>query len=243
MTLREIVSFKQRNGKNHMKISEKNSVELIEYTKAQDALNCVTHALGALLGAVVLVLLTEKAAPFGMARYTASAIIYGLSLIVLYSASAVYHGLPQGEAKRTARLVDHSVIPILLAGTATPCALITLYNHNKICCAVVLLLGWGSVIFGLVAKLFFFQKTKAACVAVYIIAGAVMLSCSLAVVDEINVHALLLLVLGCAVYLFGSIFCALGRKHPWCHVPFHMFMVAGSMIHAYVIYEYVFVNV
>ena len=226
-----------------MKISEKNSVELIEYTKAQDALNCVTHALGAVLGAAVLVLLTEKAAPFGMARYTASAIIYGLSLIVLYGASAVYHGLPQGEAKRTARLVDHSVIPILLAGTATPCALITLYNHNKICCAVVLLLGWGSVIFGLVAKLFFFQKTKAACVAVYIIAGAVMLSCSLAVVDEINVHALLLLVLGCAVYLFGSIFCALGRKHPWCHVPFHMFMVAGSMIHAYVIYEYVFINV
>ena len=50
----------------------------------------------------------------------------------------------------------------------------------------------------------------------------------------------LLLVLGCAVYLFGSIFCAIGRKHPWCHVPFHIFMVAGSMVHAYVIYEYVF---
>ena len=129
---------------------------------------------------------------------------------------------------------------VLLAGTATPCSLITLYNHNKICCAVVLLLGWGSVLFGFIAKLFFFQKTKAACVAVYIIAGAVMLSCSLAVIDEINIRALLLLVLGCAVYLFGSIFCAVGRKHPWFHVPFHMFMVAGSMIHAYVMYEYIF---
>ena len=222
-------------------MKNKDSVELIEYTKAQDALNCVTHALGAVLGAAVLILLIKKAAPFDSARYMASAIVYGLSLILLYSASAVYHGLPQGEAKRTARLVDHSVIPILLAGTATPCALITLYNHNKICCAAVLLLGWGSVLFGFIAKLFFFQKPKAACVVVYIIAGAVMLSCSLAVIDEINVHALLLLVLGCAVYLFGSIFCAVGRKHPWCHVPFHIFMVAGSMIHAYVIYEYVFI--
>lgn len=221
-------------------MKNKDSVELIEYTKTQDALNCVTHALGAVLGAAVLILLIKKAAPFSSARYMASAIVYGLSLILLYSSSAVYHGFPQGEAKRTARLVDHSVIPILLAGTATPCALITLYKHNKICCAVVLLLGWGSVLFGFIAKLFFFQKTKAACVAVYIIAGAVMLSCSLAVIDEINVHALLLLVLGCAVYLFGSIFCAIGRKHPWCHVPFHIFMVAGSMIHAYVIYEYVF---
>ena len=213
-------------------MKNKDSVELIEYTKAQDALNCVTHALGAIFGAAVLVLLIKKALPLGSVRYTAAAVVYGLSIILLYSASAVYHGLPQGEAKRTARLVDHSVIPILLAGTATPCALITLYNHNK--------LGWGSVLFGFIAKLFFFQKTKAACVAVYIIAGAVMLSCSLAVIDEINVHALLLLVLGCAVYLFGSIFCAVGRKHPWFHVPFHIFMVAGSMIHAYVIYEYVF---
>lgn len=218
-------------------MKNKDSVELIEYTKAQDALNCVTHALGAVLGAAVLILLIKKAAPFSSARYMAAAVVYGLSI---YSASAVYHGLPQGEAKRTARLVDHLVIPVLLAGTATPCSLITLYNHNKICCAVVLLLGWGSVMFGFIAKLFFFQKTKAACVAVYIIAGAVMLSCSLAVIDEINVHALLLLVFGCAVYLFGSIFCAVGRKHPWFHVPFHIFMVAGSMIHAYVIYEYIF---
>lgn len=124
-------------------MKNKDSVELIEYTKTQDALNCVTHALGAIFGAAVLVLLIKKALPLGSARYTAAAVVYGLSIILLYSASAVYHGLPQGEAKRTARLVDHSVIPILLAGTATPCALITLYNHNKICCAVVLLLACG----------------------------------------------------------------------------------------------------
>ena len=137
-------------------MKNKDSVELIEYTKAQDALNCVTHALGAIFGAAVLLLLVKKALPLGSARYTAAAVVYGLSIILLYGSSAVYHGLPQGEVKRTARLVDHSVIPILLAGTATPCALITLYNHNKICCAVVLLIGWGSVLFGFIAKLFFF---------------------------------------------------------------------------------------
>lgn len=96
----------------------------------------------------------------GSARYTAAAVVYGLSIILLYGSSAVYHGLPQGEAKRTARLVDHLVIPVLLAGTATPCSLITLYNHNKICCAVVLLLGWGSVLFGFIAKLFFSKRRK-----------------------------------------------------------------------------------
>ena len=90
-------------------MKNKDSVELIEYTKTQDALNCVTHALGAIFGAAVLVLLIKKALPLGSARYMTAAVVYGLSIILLYSASAVYHGLPQGEAKRTARLVDHSV--------------------------------------------------------------------------------------------------------------------------------------
>lgn len=72
-------------------MKNKDSVELIEYTKAQDALNCVTHALGAIFGAVVLILLIKKAAPFSSARYMASAIVYGLSLILLYGSSAVYH--------------------------------------------------------------------------------------------------------------------------------------------------------
>lgn len=62
-------------------MKNKDSVELIEYTKAQDALNCVTHALGAVLGAAVLILLIKKAAPFNSARYMASAIVYGLSII------------------------------------------------------------------------------------------------------------------------------------------------------------------
>lgn len=78
-------------------MKNKDSVELIEYTKAQDALNCVTHALGAVLGAAVLILLIKKAAPFSSARYMASAIVYGLSIILLYGSSAVYHGLPRGE--------------------------------------------------------------------------------------------------------------------------------------------------
>lgn len=222
-------------------MKSKNDVELIEYTVAQDALNCSTHAVGAVMGVFVLMMLIRKAAPFGSVRYTLSALIYGLSLVLLYTASAVYHGLPKGEMKRAARIVDHSVIPVLMAGTATPCAMITLYAYNRVCCAAVMILAWGSVLFGLIAKLFFFQKTKAACVVVYIVAGAVMLSCSLAVINEINLHALRLLVLGCIVYLSGSVFCAVGRSHPWCHVIFHMFIVAGSMIHAFAIYKYVFV--
>ena len=68
-------------------MKNKDSVELIEYTKAQDALNCATHALGAIFGAAVLILLIKKAAPFSSARYMTAAVVYGLSIILLYSES------------------------------------------------------------------------------------------------------------------------------------------------------------
>lgn len=84
-------------------MKNKDSVELIEYTKAQDALNCVTHALGAVLGAAMLILLIKKAAPFSSARYMTAAVVYGLSIILLYSSSAVYHGLR--GARRSGRRV------------------------------------------------------------------------------------------------------------------------------------------
>ena len=81
-------------------MKNKDSVELIEYTKTQDALNCVTHALGAIFGAAVLVLLIKKALPLGSVRYTAAAVVYGLSIILLYGSSAVCRG-----ARRSGRRV------------------------------------------------------------------------------------------------------------------------------------------
>ena len=72
-------------------MKNKDSVELIEYTKAQDALNCATHALGAIFGAAVLVLLIKKALPLGSARYMTAAVVYGLSII---SVSYIHLTLP-----------------------------------------------------------------------------------------------------------------------------------------------------
>ncbi len=217
----------------------KEKIGLVEYTKKQDMLNCITHAVGAVAGVAVLVLCLIKTVKTGSARMVASAVIYGLSFILVYTASAVYHGLPPGELKRTARLIDHSVLPVLIAGTAAPSALVPLYNNNMVCCIIVLVLSWGSVIFGIVSKLFFFEKTRTATVAVYIVSCIIMLLSSVGVIDDINLHALNLLILGSVVYLIGGIFCAVGRKRPYFHVVFHIFVLIASLIHAWTIYTYV----
>ena len=222
-----------------MKITDK--IDLIEYTKRQEFFNSLTHALGAAFGAAGLVLCLIKSGGTG-ARYTVSAVVYCLSFILVYAASALYHGLPAGEAKRFFRLFDHVTIPVLLAGTATPCALITLYRVSPPHGIAVFCTGWFIALFGIITKVFFFnnEKLKIACMAVYFAGGAAMLFSAVPRLGSINKTGFCLLCAGCAAYTVGAVFCKLGIKRAALHTIFHIFVLAGSIIHFIVIYKFVF---
>lgn len=212
-------------------------VELIEYSKKVDFWNSLTHIIGAVFGVFALVMLVFKADGF---RYTFSAIVYGIALIAVYTMSAVYHGLPCGEAKRKARLIDHCTVPILISGTATPCALLTLYEINGAIGIAVLVFAWLCASFGVFSKLFFFEKLKAVTMAVYIGSGLLMLMSVIPVFDNINTVAFSEILAGCACYLIGAVLCGLGRKTPCLHAVFHVFVLLGSIFHFYSIYTYSF---
>lgn len=212
-----------------------NDVKLIEYSEKVDLGNCITHAVGAVFSMAGLIAMLIKAT--GIRGYL-SALLFGISLIAVYTVSAVYHGLKKGEAKRFARLIDHSAIPFLIAGTASPCALITLYELSVPHSLAVLILAWFCVIFGLVAKIFFFEKLKAVTVAVYIISCAAMLCCAVPLLGEIDTGAFGGILLGCIFYLIGALFCRLGIKKPAMHIVFHIFCVLASLTHFAVIYSY-----
>ncbi len=211
-------------------------IGLIEYSGRVDRANCITHAVAAVLSVPALVLLLIKA---DGVRSVVSAAVYGLSLVAVYTVSAVYHGLTDEKKKQTARLVDHSTVPVLIAGTATPCALISLYEISVFHALVVLFLGWFSVLFGLFSKLFFFEKTRKATVAVYIASGFLMMCCAIPLLGKLNTDAYGELVLGNALYLIGAFFCWLGKKRPVMHVVFHVFAVLASAVHFWVIYKFV----
>ncbi len=215
-------------------------VKLIEYKKSVDTLNSITHVIGAAFGTAGMVLSVIKTAHSGL-RAVACAVVYCLSLIAVYLISALYHGLPQGEAKRKARLLDHSTVPLLIAGTATPCSMITLYRLNVGTAAAVFCIGWFCVLFGVFAKVFFFEKLKKAVMAVYIIGGVIMLALVIPFLggSEINTHAYVMLLEGCLFYIIGALFCAWGIKREEMHVVFHLFVLAGSIMHFYVIYRYI----
>jgi hemolysin III len=213
-------------------------VKLIEYSKPVDALNCITHAIGAALAVMGMVFLVKKSLILSDTVGVISCIIYSISLIAVYAISALYHGLPQGEAKRKARLFDHLAIPLLLAGTSTPCALITLRRVSTPNSILVITIAWFCAIFGIIAKLFFFEKLKAAVMAVYFTGGAIMLLSTVPLLENINKTGFLILVLGCVAYTVGALFCHGGIKRPWMHVIFHIFTVFGSAFHYFAIYAY-----
>lgn len=213
-----------------------NNVKLIEYSPAVDTGNCLTHALGAVLYLVGTAMIVLKATS---TRHFLSALVYGVTLVAVFSVSAVYHGLPQGERKRIARLIDHSTVPFLIAGTATPCAMVSLYEVKPLLGITVLVLAWLCALFGLFSKLFFFEKLKTVTMAVYIISGIIMLSSVIPVTDEVNMGAFWYLVAGCIVYLAGAVLCGLGAKKPVLHIVFHLFVSVAAGIHFMTIYQFV----
>lgn len=212
-------------------------VELIEYPQKVDFWNSLTHASGSVAAVIAFILLLLKSED---SRCVISAVVYGVSLVAVYTMSAVYHGLPAGETKRKARLADHCMIPVLIAGTATPCALITLYDANGVIGIAVLALAWICALFGIFSRLFFFEKLKSVTITVYITAGILMLMSVIPVFDSIDTVAFCIIVAGCISYLVGAVLCFFGRKKPVLHTVFHIFVIAGSVFHFYSVYMYMF---
>ncbi|MBQ8182673.1 MAG: hemolysin III family protein [Clostridia bacterium] len=211
-------------------------VRLIEYSKGVDTLNYLTHGVGALLSVVGAVLLLLKAEGL---RETFAMVVYGLSLSAVYIVSTVYHKLKNGEAKRIARIVDHSTIPVLIAGTATPCALITLFRVSMPHGIIVFALAWICTIFGFISKIFFFEKLKAVTLGVYIACCSLMLLVAVPLLDKLNITEFLLILVGCIFYLLSIVLLGLGKKNEKFHPVFHVVVLIGSAFHYYVIYNMV----
>lgn len=217
------------------------AVSLVEYSKAQERANCLTHALGAALAAACFAAAMQKALPSGSVRVIGAAAVYGLAFFAVYAISAVYHGLQPGDAKRRARQLDHMAIPLLLAGTATPCALITLHRVQPAMGLAVFCIAWCCAAFGLVSKLFLFENKlfKTLCMVVYFTGGAGMMLLAVPLLGRIDRTAFLLLTAGCLLYALGAVFCRIGMRRPWFHSVFHVLVLLGSLVQFGVIYKYI----
>lgn len=204
------------------------------YRLGEEIANSVTHGVGLVAAIVGLVVLVTFAAMRGTAWHVVGCTIYGSTLVLLYAASTLYHSIPNPRAKRLLRVLDHSAIFLLIAGTYTPFTLVNLRGP------------WGWSLFGVVWGLallgIFLQTGKrrhpVLAVALYMVMGWTVVVAARPLLHSIAPGGLLLLVAGGLAYTMGIAFYA-WKRLPYGHSVWHGFVLLGSALHFFAILFFV----
>lgn len=208
----------------------------------RDFLSGLTHALGALLATAGLVALCLRASNPVLPWHLPAYAIFGLSMILLYTASALYHWLPlQGPGLERMRKLDHMMIFILIAGTYTPFCLVPLRGPWG---WSILATVWGTALFGIGFKLFWLHAPRWLYTALYVAMGWIALAGIVPLVRTLPAPALLGLFGGGVFYTSGAVIYALKKPDPipgffGFHEIFHILVLLGTASHFWAIYRYV----
>lgn len=205
------------------------------YSKKEEVLNVVTHAFGIALSVLGLILLIQKSIHHSNPVYFASAVVFGLSLLLLYTASTVYHSASKKRWRYRLNILDHSAIYILIAGTYTPFSLITLSGTTG---WIIFSVVWGIALIGVSLKLFFTGKFKVISTIMYVLMGWIIIFAIKPLLENLPSGGLFWLFAGGAFYTLGAVLFLI-EKLKFNHAIFHVFVLAGSFAHFMAIYDYV----
>ena len=210
------------------------------YTKGEEIFNMVSHVVGAPLGIVAIVLGVIFSAINKNGYGIASSIVYGITLILLYTMSSIYHGLnPKLKAKKIFQIIDHCSIFLLIAGTYTPFALCTLREYSPAVGWTIFGIMWGMAAIGITLNAIDLKKFKAFSMICYLCMGWCIIVKIGVVLEELGTTGFALLLSGGIVYTVGAIFYGLGKKKKWMHSIFHLACVVGSLLQLICILLYV----
>jgi hemolysin III len=196
--------------------------------------NTITHAFGTVLGFIGMVLLLiryDSQKPWSLF----SVVVYGLSVIVLFTASTLYHYIRKDSLKHQFRVVDHISIYLLIAGTYTPVLLLGLTESLG---WLLFWIVWGIAGVGVILKLFFTGKFELFSTLLYLVMGWLIVFDFTNVSEVLGPNGVLWLFSGGLFYTVGIIFYAF-NKLPYNHVIWHVFVLAGAFSHFMMIYKYV----
>lgn len=206
------------------------------YTLGEEILSAITHGVGAVLAAGALVVLVFWALLYGDAFSLAGALVYGISLIILYIMSTLYHSFPAGSrVKRVFRVFDHGAIFLLIAGTYTPYTLITLRGAGG---WVLFAFIWSVAILGIVLNAVDMNKFKTFSGICYLVMGWAIIVTSRTLSRELQKTGFWLLIAGGIVYTLGFIFYKI-KNLKYMHSVWHFFVLSGSILHFFSILLYV----
>ncbi|TLM65829.1 MAG: hemolysin III family protein [Actinobacteria bacterium] len=204
------------------------------YRLGEEIANSVTHGVGIAGAIAALVALTVFATRAHDGFKLAGAIVFGISLVVEYSASTLYHALP-GRAKHVLKILDHAGIYVLIAGSYTPFTLVTIREHGG-----WWLFGaiWGFAVLGIAFEAFWTYRPGWVSAVIYLGMGWAVIFTMKPLLAALAAAGLWLLVAGGVAYTAGTPFYVFKRV-PYFHMVWHLWVIAGSALHVLAVLLYV----
>jgi len=202
---------------------------LTHYTLGEEIANSITHGIGTLLSIAGLVVLILAGSIYGNSFHIVCFCIYGISLILLYLSSTLYHSLSGTMARQVFQKLDHSAIFLLIAGSYTPLMLI---NINGVLGWTITIAVWILAIIGIVIKCLFISRFEKLSLFIYIFMGWLCLFAAKEIILHVPSHSLQYLVIGGLLYSGGVLFYVWDNL-PYNHGIWHLFVLGGSICHYY----------
>jgi len=205
------------------------------YDVFEEKINIITHAIGLLLSIAALVLLIIHASSNGSARHIVSFTIFGASMILLYSASTLYHYSQTPNIRRKLNILDHASIYVLIAGTYTPFTLVTLKGALG---WTIFGITWGIALVGVFFKLFYTGKYDKISTIAYVAMGWIIIFAVKPLIENLPLNGLYWLLAGGVFYTIGAVLYSI-KNIKYNHAIFHIFVLLGSFSNFMAIYFYV----
>jgi len=213
---------------------------LPKYTKGEEIFNMTSHIVGAGLGLIGMILCIIVAAKHHNVYGIVGSIIYGISLILLYTISSIYHGLsPKLMGKKVLQILDHCSIYILIAGCYTPVVLCSIREVDSVAAWWIFGIVWFAAALGIVLNSIDLQSTKIFSMICYLLMGWCIIFRFNVLLKAVETPGIVLLVAGGVAYTIGTIFYGLGKKIKYFHSIFHLLILLGSILQFFCIWLYV----
>ena len=207
-------------------------------TRLEEWFNSISHFIAALLSISALLFLILKSLSLHSNRMLIASIIYGTSLIIMYTSSSLYHITQHTQAKRILKLIDHCSIYFLIAGSYTPFCLITLKGKIG---WILFITIWVLSFLGMIFKIFLNGQYKKFSLIVYICMGWLAIVVADHLMISLTLNGFVWLLAGGLSYTFGVIFFILDKTFLFSHFIWHLFVILGSTLHFICIYNFVII--
>ncbi|ODT77029.1 MAG: hemolysin D [Nitrosomonadales bacterium SCN 54-20] len=206
-----------------------------QQSQGEEIANSISHGIGLVAALVGTPFLITQAARHGNTEFVIGASLFSATTIFLYLASTLYHALPIGKTKRVFRVLEHSAIFLLIAGTYTP---FTLGILHGVWGWILLSIIWSLAAAGVVLKVFYGTSFPILSTSLYLFMGWMVVITADILVAKMPTPGLLWLIAGGLSYTVGVVFFAIDSRLQYAHLIWHLFVLTGTTCHYFAVLWY-----